>query len=408
MKILKSLSCRLLLTLAVIFLGTGNAHAQCDGCVVTAVTTASTLITGAVTGLGTSLTTMLTEIDNDIAAIGAKQSGTTAMSGNTQREMATQVQQQAETDKALRETQIPIDPCSTSGSNYAMQGVHASNIAASSFRPGGSGSSSTPSNTTLSKALGTSPAPSVEASRRATTSIHEATYCSAAEVQLGYPGCTTSQMPDADANEDSLFMGAGTPGKDTDLTFTQQQIDAARAWERAAIDPEPPQSVTKAEANTEMGKLYIAMQKAYEANVSSPEDTINKFIADRVPMPSSAQLITQINQSTAAAQYYAANASPTAKSTGTMSLAELEDFEAGRRWRNPYWQIEFGAMADPTQLAREQLFTTAFISDMTYQNFQRSEHIEVLLGEILAELERSNERGPLDAQLQRVHATNSK
>lgn len=405
---IRALSFRLLVTLSVIFLGTGNAYAQCDGCVVAAVGTATTAITGAVAGLGTTMTTLLTEVDNDIAAIGAKQSGTAAMSGNTQREMAAQVQQQAETDKALQETQIPIDPCSTSGSNYAMQGVHASNMTASSFRPGGSGGSSSPGNATLGKALGSNPAPPVEASRRATTAIHEAAYCSAAEVQAGYPGCSSSQMPDADANEDSLFIGAGTPGKDTDLTFTQQQVDAARAWERAAIDPEPPQSITKAEANTEMGKLYIAMQKAYEANVSSPEDTINKFIADRVPMPSSAQLIAQINQSTAAAQYYNANASPTAKSTGTMSLAELEDFEAGRRWRNPYWQIQFGAMADPTQLAREQLFTSAFISDMTYQNFQRSQHIEVLLGEILAELERSNERGPLDAQLQRVHATNAK
>jgi hypothetical protein len=151
------------------------------------------------------------------------------------------------------------------------------------------------------------------------------------------------------------------------------------------------------------------MQKAYQANVSSAENTINNLIAARAPFPGSAQLINDINSSSdSAEQFYNANASPVANSTGTMGLAELEEFEAGRRWRNPYWQIEMGAVADPTKLAREQLYTTAFMADITYQNFQRSQHIEVLLGQLLAMLERSNERPALDAQLQRVHATNAK
>jgi hypothetical protein len=382
-----------------------NAYAVCDGCVVAAVQEGAQQLSVAIGSLGSTLQQALTQIDDDIGGIGAKQAGSTVMAANTQRDMAAQVQQQSEIDATLQQTELPLDPCATSGSNYAMQAVHSVNTTASNYRPGGNASvSSAP----LSKAL-SSFAPSVEASRRASTSIHEATYCNANEVALGYPGCSTSAMPDGDANADSLYTGAGMPGKDVDLTFTTQEIEAARAYERMSVDPEPPQYVTKAEANTEVGKLYIAMQKAYQANVSSAENTINNLVAARAPFPGSAQLINDINSSSdSAEQYYNANASPVAKSTGTMSLAELEEFEAGRRWRNPYWQIEMGAVADPTKLAREQLYTSAFMADITYQNFQRSQHIEVLLGQLLAMLERTNERPALDAQLQRVHATNAK
>jgi len=129
---------------------------------------------------------------------------------------------------------------------------------------------------------------------------------------------------------------------------------------------------------------------------------MNDMIAMHAPFPGSAQLINDINQSSDSAQkYYGANASAVAKSTNTMSMAELEDFEAGRRWRNPYWQIEMGAVADPTKLAREQLFTTAFIADINYQNFMKSQRVEILLGQILTALERQN-LPALDAQLQRA------
>lgn len=382
-----------------------SAYAGCDGCVVAAVTATGQEITGAISALGATLQEALLEIDSDIGAIGAKDSGSSVMSANTQREMTAQTEQQHEIDMTLQETELPLDPCATSGSNYAMQAVHSVNTTASSYRPGGG---ATVSSAPLSKALNSS-APSAEASRRASTTIHEASYCNANEVALGYPGCSTSTMPDGDANADSLYSGAGMPGKDVDLTFTSQEIEAARAYERMSIDPEPPQYITKAEAGTEVGKLYIAMQKAYMANETSAENTINNMIASRAPFPGSAQLISDINSSSDSAQrYFNANASPVAKSTGTMSLAELEDFEAGRRWRNPYWQIEMGAVADPTKLAREQLYTTAFMADMAYQSYQRSQHIEVLLSQILAVMERTGERPLLEAQLQRVQATNAR
>ncbi|HGO6128491.1 MULTISPECIES: conjugal transfer protein TraW [Burkholderia cepacia complex] len=381
-----------------------SAYAVCDGCVVGAVQAASTAIVGSVAALGTALSTILHEIDTDVASIGSKVSDSIVQAAKTQREMALEVQRQQERDRVSRETELPIDPCATSTSNYAMQASRSTNTTASSYRPGGGASvSSAP----LNKALN-GPAPAVEASRRASTAIHQAKYCTAVEVQLGYPGCSTSSMPDADANADSLFTGAGMPGKDADLTFTKDQEEAARAYARMAIDPNPPENISKAEASTEVGKLYIAMQKAYQANMSSAQKAMNDEIASHMPFPGSAQLIQDIKQSDAAAQYFNATASSVAKSTGTMSQAELMEFEAGRRWRNPYWQIEFAALADPTKLQREQLFVSAFMADLLYQQFQKSKHIDVLLGQVVAALERSGDRPALEAQLQRVRATNAR
>ncbi|SEI14759.1 conjugal transfer protein TraW [Paraburkholderia hospita] len=399
------------ISLSVLAAGTlmssSSAYALCDGCVVSAVQLASTMISGTITSvvgsLGSSLSTILNEIDTDIAGVGSKISDSLVQASNTQREMAVEVQRQQEMDRVARETELPIDPCATSSSNYAMQAVHSANATASGYRPGGASVSSAP----LNKALN-GPAPAVEASRRASTAIHQAKYCTAIEIQLGYPGCSSSTMPDGDANADSLFTGAGMPGKDADLTFTKDQEEAARAYARMSIDSNPPENISKAEASTEVGKLYMAMQKAYQANMSSAQKAMNDEIASHMPFPGSAQLIQDIKQSDAAAQYFNATASSVAKSTGTMSLAELEEFEAGRRWRNPYWQIEFAALADPTKLAREQLFVSAFMADVQYQQFQKSKHIDVLLGQILAALERSGDRPALEVQLQRVRASNAR
>ncbi|KVO15137.1 hypothetical protein WJ74_10810 [Burkholderia ubonensis] len=381
-----------------------SAYAVCDGCVVGAVQAASTAIVGSVAALGSALSTILHEIDTDVASIGSKVSDSIVQAAKTQREMALEVQRQQERDRVSRETELPIDPCATSTSNYAVQASRSTNATASSYRPGGGASvSSAP----LNKALN-GPAPSVEASRRASTAIHQAKYCTAVEVQLGYPGCSTSSMPDADANADSLFTGAGMPGKDADLTFTKDQEEAARAYARMSIDPNPPENISKAEATTEVGKLYIAMQKAYQANMSSAQKAMNDEIASHMPFPGSAQLIQDIKQSDAAAQYFNSTASSVAKSTGTMSMAELMEFEAGRRWRNPYWQIEFAALADPTKLQREQLFVSAFMADLLHQQLQTSKHIDVMLGQVLAALTRSGDRPALEVQLQRVRASNAR
>ncbi|WP_176059963.1 conjugal transfer protein TraW [Paraburkholderia sp. BCC1876] len=380
-----------------------SAFAICDGCVVAAITEAQVTIQTAIASLGSSLSTLLNEIDTDIASVGSKMSDSVVQASNTQREMALEVQRQQEMDQVARETELPIDPCATSSSNYALQAVRDAASKSSLLRPGGSHVGSP----VLDNALN-SPAPSIEASRRASASIHNDNYCSALELKLGYAGCKASTMPDGDADVDSVFIGAGMPGKGVDLTFTPQQTEAARAYARMSIDPQPPENITRAEASTETGKMYIAMQKAHQANMSSAMKPMNDLIASRMPFASSAQLIQDLKQSDAAAQYFNATASSVAKSTGTMSLAELEDFEAGRRWRNPYWQIEFGAVADPTKLLRELLFSTAFLAEQTHEHVELQRQTNVLLGQLLSANQRGTDRTAIEAQLQRVRATNAR
>jgi low affinity Fe/Cu permease len=381
----------------------GSAFAVCDGCVVSAITEAQLTIQTAIASLGTSLSTILNEINTDIASVGSKMSDSVVQSANTQREMALEVQRQQEIDKVMSDTELPIDPCATSSSNYALQAVRDAGSKSSLLRPGGSHVGYMP----LDKALNL-PALSIEASRRASASIHNDNYCSPLELQMGYAGCKASQLPDGDADVDSILIGAGMPGKSVDLTFTQQQEDAARAYARMSIDPQPPESITKSESSTETGKLYVAMQKAYQANMSSAIKPINDLIASRMPFAGSAQLIQDLKQSDAAAQYFNATASSVAQSTGSMSLAELEDFEAGRRWRNPYWQIEFGAIADPTKLLRELLFSTAFLADQTHEHIELQRQTNVLLGQLLAANQRGIDRTAIENQLQRVRATNAR
>jgi len=384
-----------------------SAFAVCDGCVVSAVTAAATSIT---TGLGAgfgSLATLLNTINGNIGGTGSKTASAVIQAANTQREMGIEVQRQAEQDRIARETELPIDPCSTSGSNYANQAIRGAGATSSSYRRGGGSGSASVSSGVLNHALSDA-APPVEASRRASTAIHQQKYCSALEVRLGYPGCSSSTMPDADAQAESIFTGAGLAGKTPDMTFTKDQEEAARAFSRLSLDPQPPESISKAEAATESGKLYIAMQKAYQANMTTSEKAMNDEIASHMPFANSASLIEQIKQSDAAAQYLNATASNVAKSTGQMSLAELLDFEAGRRWRNPYWVIEQSAVSDPTKLQREQLMTTAFMAELAYENLQTNKFNSVVLGQILASLTRSNDRAAIESQLQRVRATNAR
>src|SRR5260363_66188 len=150
---------------------------------------------------------------------------------------AVEIQRQAERERVARETELPIDACGASGSNYAASAVRHTQMAASRYRRGGASTSNRALNVALNQ-----PAPAIDASRQTTATIHLAHYCSAIEAKLGY--CTASTLPDGDTDAASLFTGAGKPDKPADLTFTPEQIDAARAYARLALDPNPPEHIT--------------------------------------------------------------------------------------------------------------------------------------------------------------------
>lgn len=382
-----------------------STHAYtCDMCVVSAVQLASTAVTTAITAMSGTLQYSLESINTNLSNVGSKISDSVIQASNQQREMQIETQRKAEKERVERETEAPIDPCGNSGGNYAGQAKTASGSKSSSYKRGGGGASV--SSPVLNKALN-DPIPSPEVARRQSTAIHAAKYCSAIEVRLGYPGCAPSSMPDADANIESVLTGAGTQGKDPELSFTSEQEEAARAYARLSLDPHPPQNISKSEAATEQGKLYIAMQKMYQANISSAEKAQFDAIASRTPFAGSSQLVSEIKKSTHAAAYFLLTASKHAKA-GNMSDAELMDFEAGRRYRNVFWYIAMLGEADPVKLQREQIMMSAYANEVSYRQMRELERLNISIGQLLASHVRSEMRPAIESQLLRVQSTNSR
>jgi len=375
----------------------------CDGCVVSAVQAASSTISGAIGTMSSSLRSALDSINTNLSNVGSKVSDSVVQTGSKQREMNVEIQRRAEKERVERETELPIDPCANSGGNYAGQAQNAAGSKSTTYKRGGGGTVSSP---VLSKALN-DPIPSPEVSRRQTHAIHTAKYCSALETRLGYPGCNASLMPDGDANVESVLTGAGMPGKDPELSYTSEQEEAARAYTRLSVDPHPPQNISRAEAGTEQGKLYIAMQKMYQANTSAAEKVQFDAIASRMPFAGSSRLVSEIKKADHAAKYFDQTASKQAKA-GNMSWAELMDFETGRRFRNPYWLIAMGAEASPEKLQREQVFMQAYANELQYRTYRQLEQLNISIGLLLASDARKELRPALEAQLLRVQSTNAR
>ncbi|MDR6397997.1 conjugal transfer protein TraW [Herbaspirillum seropedicae] len=405
---MKKIVLQMAMVLGMLF-ATSSAYAVCDGCVVGAVNAASSALTGAIgtasTNISTSIVTAINNLSANLSNVGVKVSDTVAQTGKAQRQANIDLQTSRDKERISRETELPVDPCATSGSNYASVAQGAASKVASSYARG-SGARSV-SSAVLNKALNDA-IPSIQATKRQTQAIHAERYCDAIELRLGYDGCKSSQMPNGDANIESVMAGAGLPGKMPDLTFTKDQEEAARAFVRNATDPSPPEHISKAEAATEQGKLYIGMQKAYQANMSAAERPALDAIAARLPFDGSKKLIEQINMAEEAKKYWLATASKVALSTGTMSLAELQEFEAGRRYRNPYWVVSMAATADPVKLQREQVMMQAFANDVAYQQLRSTETLNIRMGLVLAALTRTEMRPQVDAQLQRAHSTNAR
>jgi len=377
------------------------AFAYCDSCVTGAVERMHLGVVQTIETTSSQIAALLQAINTNLSNVGTKVSDSIAETGNKQREMAIEIQRKAEKERIERTTQLPVDPCASSGSNYVSTAMSGSASRSSSYRRGGGGSA--PSSTVLAKKLN-DPTPTTEGTRKQTYAIHAERYCNVVENKLGYAGCSMSNMPDGDSNIDSLLIGAGRPGKEPDLTFSKEQEEAGRAYASLAVDPHGPEHLSKAEAATEQGRLYIAMQKAYQSNMSAAEKPAFDAIAARVPFAGSKKLIEELKKAEGAAKYFDATASKQAKDTGTMSLAELQDFEAGRRFRNPYWMIAMGAEADPTKLQRELIMMQAFTNEMLYQQLRRQEQQDIRLGLILASLTRSEMAPRLEAQRARVAA----
>src|SRR5260364_48170 len=86
-----------------------HAHAACDGCVVNAVQSASSPAVNANRSCIAAVLKLLGEIDTKLSSAGSKIADSWVQASHTQREMAVEIQRQAERERVARETELPID-----------------------------------------------------------------------------------------------------------------------------------------------------------------------------------------------------------------------------------------------------------------------------------------------------------
>lgn len=176
--------------------------------------------------------------------------------------------------------------------------------------------------------------------------IHAA-YCTAeeAKVYAGTAVCpNVSQSPGGDIELRSLFDGAGAVGKAPDLTFSQEQIDAATAYMKNSARHDPGRAPGKGELNSATGRQYFGLMTQFKAIQSAASQPQIDMIAASQPNPATKEVLQEALQSQSAQEFFNSTGSKEAKRTGIMSEREFEAFEVGRRYANTAYEKDLQAM----------------------------------------------------------------
>lgn len=190
--------------------------------------------------------------------------------------------------------------------------------------------------------------------------------------------------PNADIRAITLFDGP-QPQADrvirrlTVVEGTQADV-AQRAFLRNLDTPVDLRELTAPELRTDAGRNYMALRDAYEARISlamkPAEDQVMMMRAN----PNTRPIIEQLLQSQDGSfvQQYLQGAFPQFRSEG-ISLLELINLEAERRYRNPDWLPRIQE-ATGEQLVREQIQMQALQIWMTAQMLERLQQIAIVQG----------------------------
>ncbi|MFA9342295.1 conjugal transfer protein TraW, partial [Escherichia coli] len=119
-------------------------------------------------------------------------------------------------------------------------------------------------------------------------------------------------------------------GKTPDLTFSQDQIDAAQAYLKNTARPSAGRTLKKGDAVTTTGMAYTGLQNEFNAILDAAAEPQQSLIADSTPNSATTAAVKEaVNGSDSAKSYYEATVSDTARTSG-MSNREFEAFEVGR------------------------------------------------------------------------------
>lgn len=321
------------------------------------------------------------EQETGTAVVQASDKTTTAITeaARTQREAENFNRQADRLEKARASYSVPDSICSESASGSATQVSQATRAAVSKLAGGGGVSSAA-----VRETLASLPTSSRQGGYR--SALIHAAYCTAEEAKL-YGGTSlcpgVSQLPGGDTEVRSLFDGAGQPGKDAELTFTQAQTDAAMGYVNNSARLDPGRTPGKGEIQTATGQEYQGLLTQYKAMQSAAMQPQLEMVAASQPQEATRDVIAEARQAPSAESYYQETASSQAKATGTMSEREFESFEVGRRYANTAWVTDLQGM-DGDNLTREMARQQSLANWLAYGIKNELRQANIIAGQQLA------------------------
>ncbi len=269
--------------------------------------------------------------------------------------------------------------------------------------------------------LGNQPAPADQARQAQAINFNE--YCDPSIDPSGCGGgkvtpatngnsAAPEQMVGADMQASTLFQGGGAPGHVTNLTFSKttasspNQEGAAQDYINNLMGVDAPRKISQQEYQTPQGQVYEGLRVAYLARMSLAQQAFTSVLANRMPMPGSAQIVQAMMQSDggASANYISQRLAKIQQysPSGDVSPMELLDMEVGRRVDNPDWYTLINTTSDTNALLREQVFMTAQLMKMELMRI-KSDELRTALEALAASQEvKQNMKPKLDAAEQAI------
>jgi hypothetical protein len=297
--------------------------------------------------LGTILSTNQ-QIGGAISAGNDKIAAMIQQSTENMQQYATYAQQVQNLEEARRSYTVPDSICSESASGQASQIARQAGARQGSLARGGG-----VSNSAIKKALASKPdAP--EKDLFTTASIHRK-YCTQEDADAWGELCDgVSDLPGGDKQIRSVLAGAGEEDKAPELTFSQEQTDAAMMYLKNSSRRSIGRALKKGEVKTDSGRQYIGMMTEHEAIQSAAEQPQLAMIAASQPNEATKDVLAETLQTPSSKAWYDQNASAEAKRTDMMSLREFESFEVNRRYANTDYLTDLQDM-DGDNLLRESI-----------------------------------------------------
>jgi len=348
--------------------------------------------------LGTANSTLY-QVGTAINQNGGKIASEVEQAAQAQRDQDIFARQSERLEAARQSYTVPDSICSESAS-----GAASSISSAARATQGALGSGSGISDAQIKQAV-TDPSLASDTAQYRAAAIH-AGYCDATDMAT-YAGTAVckglSTMPGADIQLATLIDGAGKPGKAPDLTFNQQQTDAAVAYALNSSTRAAGRQLGKGEVKSATGQQYTGLMTRYNAINDAGREPMLSMIAQSQPQEATRAALKEALNTPSAKAYYDETASPQARKTGLMSAREFEQFEVGRRYANTAYLTDLQAMSGDN-LTRESVRVQSLQNWLLLGIKQQLQKTALLQGQQLSLSATEAYRPQLQAKLREVSA----